>query len=202
MDCASRDGCSSQNSASGVHPVPLGFGRVYVYCPEGFSYEKWLKGLMEGRTFVTTGPMLLVEVRGVLPEVRVSGGALSGQPLKNIEVVVNGEVVKRIKPANRRTENSLAYESTFDERLKIDGSSWVAVRCYEDHKDRVRFAHSNPVYIDVSGKPLRPRKAEVEYLIARVAEQIKRSKDLLPAEAMKEYEEALNAYKVIARDAR
>jgi len=117
-------------------------------------------------------------------------------------VVVNGEAVKRIKPANRRNETSLAYESPVDEKLKIDSSSWVAVRCFEDHKDRVRFAHSSPVHMDVSGKPLRPRKAEVEYLLSRVEEQIKRSKPALPAETLKEYEQALDAYKAIARQAR
>ena len=31
-------------TASGVHPVPLGFGRVYVHCPAGFSYEAWVRG--------------------------------------------------------------------------------------------------------------------------------------------------------------
>ncbi len=44
--------------ASGVHPVPLGFGRVYVHQPNGFSYQDWIQGLGEGRSFVTTGPML------------------------------------------------------------------------------------------------------------------------------------------------
>lgn len=48
-------------TASGVHPVPLGFGRVYVKIDGQFSYEKWLQGLMEGRSFVTTGPMLMVD---------------------------------------------------------------------------------------------------------------------------------------------
>ena len=32
-------------TASGVHPVPLGFGRVYVHCPDGFSYDAWVRGL-------------------------------------------------------------------------------------------------------------------------------------------------------------
>ena len=47
-------------TASGVHPVPLGYGRVYVECPDGFSYDTWMKNLNAGRSFVTTGPMLFV----------------------------------------------------------------------------------------------------------------------------------------------
>ena len=50
-------------TASGVHPVPAGFSRVYVHLPDGFSYEKWLQGLQAGRSFVTTGPMLFATGR-------------------------------------------------------------------------------------------------------------------------------------------
>ena len=54
-------------TASGVHPVPLGFGRVYVHCPDGFGYDAWVRGLDRGESFVTTGPMLLVRVNGKNP---------------------------------------------------------------------------------------------------------------------------------------
>ena len=43
-------------TASGVHPVPLGFGRVYVHLPDGFDYAAWMKGLGAGRSFVTAAP--------------------------------------------------------------------------------------------------------------------------------------------------
>jgi len=59
-------------TASGVHPVPLGFGRVYVHCPKGFTDEAWVRGLNEGRSFVTTGPMLFVHVNGQPPGTRFS----------------------------------------------------------------------------------------------------------------------------------
>ena len=51
-------GTPTGGTASGVHPVPLGFGRVYVHLPGGFSYKTWVSGLNQGRSFVTTGPML------------------------------------------------------------------------------------------------------------------------------------------------
>jgi len=31
-------------TASGVHPVPLGFGRVYVQLENGFDYNRWMTG--------------------------------------------------------------------------------------------------------------------------------------------------------------
>src|SRR5262245_56617889 len=47
-------------TASGVHPVPLGFGRVYVRLDGPLEARAWLRRLNAGRSFVTIGPMLLV----------------------------------------------------------------------------------------------------------------------------------------------
>ena len=95
------------------------------------------------------------------------------------------------------------YESPIDAALTIDGTSWVAVRCFEDRPDgRVRFAHTGPFHVDVAGRPLRPRKAEVEYLIRRVEAQIDRSAGVLPGPALEEYREALRIYRKIAETAR
>jgi hypothetical protein len=185
---------------------------VYVHCPDGFSYAAWMKGLNAGRSFVTTGPMLFVEVNGKpaghtfkeakAGEYAVKGTALSEQPLQRIEIVVNGAVARTVKPANRKTKSG-GFESAIDEKVAIDGSSWVAVRCFEDREDkRVRFAHGSPAHIEIAGKPLRPRKAEVEWLVKRVEDQIARSKGVLPKAALEEYREALKAYKDIARTAR
>ena len=195
-------------TASGVHPVPLGFGRVYVNCPGGFSYDAWVRGLDGGASFVTTGPMLPVRVNGQNPgttfratagkqEYRVTGEALSALPLDRVEVVVNGEVAHTIKPANKPREPG-GYASGIDETLTLDGSAWLAVRCYEAlPKGRVRFAHTGPVHVEVVGKPLRPRAAEINFLIRRVEEQITRSKDVLPPAALEEYQEALRTYQAV-----
>jgi hypothetical protein len=201
-------------TASGVHPVPLGFGRVYVQLDKGFGYNAWVKGLNAGRSFVTTGPMLFVTMDGQAPghtfrssnkasgQYGITGSAISGHPLQSIEIIVNGDIAKTVKPGNRQTKAG-AYESIIDARVTIDGSSWVAVRCFEDRPDRrVRFAHSAPFYVDVGLRPLRPRRVEVEYLIKRVEEQIARSLALLPKRAKAEYREALGVYKRLAKTAR
>jgi hypothetical protein len=213
LDCGFRLRPTA-GTASGVHPVPLGFGRVYVHLDGGLDTEAWLRGLNAGRSFVTTGPMLFVTLDGQDPghrfeppdpaarDYRLSGSAVSALSLGRIEVVVNGEVARTIEPANRTTAQG-AYESPIDVAIRLDGSSWLAVRCFEDRPDgRVRFAHSGPFFIDVTGRPLRPRKAEVEYLIRRVQAQIDRSADVLPATALDEYREALRIYRTIAETAR
>src|SRR5262249_28212426 len=132
----------------------------------------------------------------------ITGSAASALPLDRIEIIVNGAVVEKLKPANRSTKDG-AFESAIDARIPIGGSSWIAIRCFEDRPDkRIRFAHTAPWHIDVTGKPLRPRREEIEYLIHRVAEQIKRSANVLPQAALDEYREALRVYQKIRQTAR
>jgi hypothetical protein len=66
----------------------------------------------------------------------------------------------------------------------------------------VRFAHTGPWHVEVGGKPLRPRQAEVDYLVQRVEGQLKRCDRVLPEAALAEYREALRAYKELAKTAR
>ena len=192
-------------TASGVHPVPLGFGRVYVHLPNGFSYNEWIKGLDAGRSFVTTGPMLFVEVDGLPPGTqttssagsqtrRITGTAQSQHPLDRIEVIHNGDVVESITPENRSMK--LGYESIFEVEVDTQGSGWIAVRCFEERPNsRFRFAHSSPVHFDVPESPLKPRPAEVRYFIQRMEEELARNVDVLHDDDLREYEHALEVYR-------
>jgi hypothetical protein len=201
-------------TASGVHPVPLGFGRVYVRLDEGFDYDDWVRKLDEGRSFVTTGPMLFASVDGLDPghifkasaqepqAFSISGTAESAYPLQSIEIVLNGQIAKVIRPENKNMQSG-AYRSRFSETIAIDATSWIAVRCFEARPDkRFRFAHSGPFYINVEDRPLRPRKAAINFLVNRTEQQIARNKDVLPEEAVEEYRRSLRIYKQIAESAK
>jgi hypothetical protein len=204
----------SAGTASGVHPVQLGFGRVYVHLPEGFGYERWIRGLDAGNSFVSTGPMLEATFNGSDPgrtfssdttegfQLRVQSTASSRRPLSRIEIIVNGEVLRRLEPDNRPASAG-GYESTTDEVIKGKESFWVAVRCFENHPSgRVRFAHTNPVFVDLAGEAVRPRKEEVEYFIRRMEEEIERNREILATEELAEYRQALAVYQELARRAR
>jgi hypothetical protein len=54
----------------------------------------------------------------------------------------------------------------------------------------------------VPGRPLRPRKEEVAFLVRRVQDQIERSSKILPPEAIAEYRVALAAFEKLAEDTR
>lgn len=201
-------------TASGVHPVPLGFGRVYVHMPDGFSYEKWMEGLNAGRSFVTTGPMLFAEFNWEPPgttlkpdgptNVRVQGTVESSRPLSRIEIVRNGSVVDVIAPALAPLNDGGAWRTVFDKEVPIDGSSWLAVRTFEGDPstDRVRFAHTAPVFVDMADRPLRPRKHETDFLVRRMEIELERNRGVLSDDELAEYQRALAVYRRMAGAAR
>jgi hypothetical protein len=196
-------------TASGVHPVPLGWSRVYVRLDPAkpFRYEDWLAGLKAGRSFVTTGPLLLVQVDGqeaghvfklqggATTKLRVHGRVVSAQPIAAIEIIEAGKVVRRLEGANHPRKEG-GYESAFDERVPVASSAWLAVRCFEKApEERARFAHSAPFFVELPGRPLRPRPEQAHYLLRRVEEQIERSQNVLPAAAIDEYRQAAEFYR-------
>ncbi|MEM9659033.1 MAG: CehA/McbA family metallohydrolase, partial [Planctomycetota bacterium] len=199
-------------TASGVHPVPLGYGRVYVECPEGFTYDDWIRNLDAGRSFVTTGPMLFAKVDGQplgstieLAEptvVRVQGSVEGIHACKRIEIVKNGRVVAVVDPENVY-ESPWIHRSQFDVDVPIDGDSWIAVRCFEPHRSsppwKMGFAHTAPVHINLPGRPLQPRKIETDYFVRRMDAEIERNRDLLRPEELAEYEQARDTYRQLAK---
>ena len=194
-------------TASGVHPVPLGYSRVYVNTGDEFSPDAWISGLRNGRSFVTTGPMLLATLNDALPgEVFEQAGdgarryhlevqSISHQPVDRIEVIVNGRIEHTFRPALVRGNPQGGFESSHQLTFAVDESSWVAVRSVQvGADDRKRFAHTAPWHIEAGGKPVRPRAEEVEYLVSRVQAEIDRNRDVLSPEALAEFEEALRIY--------
>ena len=198
-------------TASGVHPVPLGFSRVYVHLEEPFNADRWIAGLRRGRSFVTTGPMLFATLDGQHPghqfeqaesaprsyPLRVE--TISSRPIDRIEIIVNGAILQTLHPtADQRAQRSSTggYEFSDTVRVTIKESSWVAVRSFHLESDnRVRFAHTAPWHISLGGQPVRPRKPEVEFLIRRVRDEIRRSRDVLSEAAIDEFRQALRVYK-------
>lgn len=184
-------------TASGVHPVPLGFGRVYVQQPDGFQYESWVKALREGRSFVTTGPMLFAEYSDLATTSRsddrghFSIEVRSQRPLSALELIINGDV----HAIESSSENDGCVVTRARAAISSASSGWACVRCYEQQPDgRVRFAHSAPAYFHVPGKPVTPTRAQATYLLKRVTDEIERHRGVLSAEAIAEYETARRFY--------
>ena len=204
LDCGFRMPPSA-GTANGVHPVPAGFGRVYVHLPEGFDYQEWRRGLQTGRSFVTTGPMLYVTADREDPgqvfkiaepvDIPIRIEVVSEFPLTFGEILVNGTPEVLLRPENHPFKSG-AYRSVIETTVRPKRSGWFAVRFWEDRPGgRVRFAHSAPWYVELDGKPTLPRREEKRYLVGRMQAEIERSRGIVSPEAMAECERALDFYR-------
>lgn len=204
----------SAGTASGVHPVPLGYSRVYAHTGAEFSYRRWMEQLDRGHSFVTQGPLLDVRFNDELPgitwqydtptqPIRITGSIYSATELESIEIVRSGELISLL-PLATTGRNESGYVYPLDAQVQTEGSGWLAVRCFakppNDAPDgKVVFAHTNPVFIDVPNYPLKPRREEVEYFVQRMESEIERNQGILSAEGLTEYEQALQIYERLLR---
>ncbi len=195
----------SAGSASGVLPNPLGYNRVYVRIDGEFSYEKWFDGLKAGRSFATNGPMLIMTVDGMPAgstiiedgdrhTAHVVCNLYSHRPLDRIEIIQDGKSVFSMKP------KLLDYSAHIEADIPFHESGWIAVRCFEEAEDNVRFAHSAPVFVNMLSKPFRPKRYAAQYFLAKTKELIETAKkdDFTTPEIRKAtmdvYEQALALY--------
>lgn len=161
LRCAASSGSDSRMDVL-KHAVSGG-GKVYVQTGNPLTYEKWIAGYKAGRTFVSNGPMIFLEVEGASPgdtinltapgNVRVTARAHSPVvPVSVLELVVNGRVVAQTSPAPGSGQAELHVS------LPVERSSWIAARVGGDgHRlvvnDPKAFAHTSPVYLSLAGRP-------------------------------------------------
>ncbi len=103
-----------------------------------------------------------------------------------VEVIVNGESVGTQRIAADGGQRDLKFE------VPIERSSWVALRI-------LPAAHTNPVFIEVAGKPIRPNKRSIEWCLASVdkcwAQKQRTYAAKEQAEAAAAYEHARQVYR-------
>ena len=200
-------------TAFGVHPVPLGHSRVYVHCADRFDFKNWIRNLNAGHSFVTNGPLLDVRFNGALPgaqwnrstpenRLHITGTVAGLNPVKSVQIIRNGEIAAELDVQSVKQEDG-TFRAELDTTVSVEGTGWVAVRCFEDlPRDKVSFAHTNPVYIDVPNAPLRPRKKRVQFFVQRMEEEIQRNTGILPEDAVDEFRYAKKVYEDILATAR
>ncbi|MGQ9732101.1 MAG: CehA/McbA family metallohydrolase [Candidatus Zipacnadales bacterium] len=137
--------------------MPVGGVRTYAQLdPDAeFTFESWGQAVRCGRTFTTSGPLINMTVEGqpIGSEIhmRQAGGTLEVQtqatsrwPIHRLEIVVNGKVVA----ATTRSQG--ARKLTLTERLRIEGSCWIAARC----GSRLMVSHCWPIHLGAHTSPV------------------------------------------------
>jgi len=177
---------------------PVGLNRVYVNAEPGVDpahadagtwRDRWLQGLKAGRTLATNGPLLGFAVEGQGPgaelklppgthELTVRGFLRSIVPVDHLEIVFNGEVL-------RRTDTDQAGRAAdLGGTIEIDRSGWLLLRAWNETPhpelfDRWPYATTNPVFVQVGPRPVRSTEDANYFLrwIERVREATVASSD-------------------------
>jgi TolB protein len=137
-----------------------GTTRVYVQTGEPLNLPAYFEGLAQGRSFVTTGPVLLLAVGGAEPGDAIAAGPgsetewtlelRSAMPVDSVEILVNGEVVWR--DVGLEAAGARSYSGA----LELPAGGWIAARARGGETrwpamDSYPFAHTSPVWIGEVG---------------------------------------------------
>ncbi len=147
----------------------LGRDRTYVQVgrEHTFSYDAYITGIRQGKTFATNGPLLMFEVNGHGPgdtinleasetKVRVFARGVCQYPLERMEIIANGAVQHIVE--GKGGQHELVCETS----IPVSESTWLAARV----RGRVEpesyggvapwnlHAHTSPVYLLKRGKPV------------------------------------------------
>jgi hypothetical protein len=135
----------------------IGNVRFYAHIDGELGFQSWKESIRAGHTFVSSGPMLELTVDGRLPgdQLSVSPGSRvtvsarasghAGQvPLRDLEIVVHGQVVGRIAAGDAPGQDATTLALELD--LPVERGFWVAARASAGAD---QFAHTTPVYVTV-----------------------------------------------------
>jgi hypothetical protein len=171
-------GGSGKDSNLGVLGCPRTYARLQP--DQEFTYQNWIEAVRAGRTFVTDGPMLFLNVNGQdpgavielpasAPVVRFHAEARSLAPFDRLEVVANGKVVARAEPAGSPASAVVHGEVPMPE------GGWLTARCwgpYDHTMEQWIAAQASPIYVHVNGRPPRPDAAAVTAFTGRLDQML------------------------------
>jgi hypothetical protein len=146
--------------------VPLGAIRTYARLEDGreLSFETWADAIRAGRTFVSSGPFVELDVDGREPggvvrfgreggTVEVRARTSAALPvIGGLELIHDGVIVASTGSSAGTDRLELA------ERVSITRGGWLAARVTSEHLVQSAFstamgAHTSPVYLEVPGRP-------------------------------------------------
>ena len=149
---------------------PMGGYRVYAQLgPGAFTHDDWLEALRRGESFLTNGPLIRSFLVDGAPagtvltkqiadsySMPVSFNVVSQWPMSYLALVVNGSVQSYFYPTGDKRSMTLSSIVSFG-----GYSGWVALMVVGTWPNpgpfftfgNALYAHSNPVYVDVPGRP-------------------------------------------------
>jgi putative membrane-bound dehydrogenase-like protein len=161
----------------------LGDCRTYARIEGEPDFSKWFASAAAGRSFMTSGPLVLLDVAGKQPgDILTTGDdkplALEARvvvqsetaPVTDVQLVVNGRVVHAMQAKPLLDE---PQELVLEKTIEVGEPAWIAARAFSKSPTASADAeaHTNPVYVYLNGR--RPYSAaDADWLIERLDEQI------------------------------
>ena len=156
---------------------PPGTDRTYAKVEGPLTLQSWMAAVKAGRTFATTGPILLLTVNDKTPgeelrlaanapaTVRVRTGVHSIATVGAVELLVNGTVVQPTQFIKDSTGGQV-YD------VSIPDGGWIAARVRGPASpylgDSIAFAQTTPVWVVREGKPPFVKTDDAKFLAAVV----------------------------------
>lgn len=193
--------------------------RAYAFLgDEEFTYERWIDAIRQGRTFVTTGPMISFKANGqtigselelkpgqnVTLEVEVRTN-YRRYPVERIEIVKNGKVIETKINVDKADLVKLSFT------VSIEESAWFAARAY--HSDLLPYnswtennfywsnfggspsmVHTSPIYITIPGSEIWSAE-DAKFLAEKSEEAIVWAKTEARYQSESEREEVIKLFK-------
>ena len=175
LNCGFRVTASAgEDSILSLHATPiLGSSRLYAYLGQKLDWGLWQDAIRRGRTFVTNGPLLRLEVDGRMPgdEIRLpaEGGAVSVDasvdsivPLEKLELFFNGQPLETVALNGGK-------RGVLSKRITVPSSGWLTLRASNSKPqypvdDSYIVGETSPVYLYKGNEPIRSR-ADAEYFV-------------------------------------
>lgn len=180
----------SAGSASGALPSPVGYDRVYVHVGRDMTYDRWWQGLKAGRSFVTNGPLLLVQANGQFPghvfttseagkvQIRLQVELISSDRVPALEIVKDGRVTTSVSPEQLASGSPIT--------VTFDRSGWFLVRAIADVPHTFRFASIAPYYVEIGPAKRTISRSSVKFFLDWLNERMQQMPQKLPDPAQLE----------------
>ena len=211
-----------EDSISNLHRSKIvGSVRTYVHTgSRGLDMEAWFAGLREGRTFVSSGPLVELTANGRMAGETVALPAgrrrrRAGRPRRVHHAA--GACVPRVSRREERADvplNTDGRSVAFEIELDIDRSGWCHLRAEGNPGERapldVRYAQAftNPIWFTVGEQPIRDAAAAeygmrwIDRLRAMAEEWPGWRSDRERAHVFAQFDEARGVYERFAAEAR
>jgi hypothetical protein len=190
---------------------PVGIIRTFAYLGSNFTVDGWVDALKQGRTFMSSGPVVEFHVNGKMPgesvrltspaSVHLKGKVWSSTPIRLMRIYHNGAVWRDLPP-----------QASFSETASVTGSGWFSLVVEADELSSAfasvyAQAVTNAVRVYVGDQKIRSRPSAeyflqwLEKLRAQISDLSLWRSESERDRAYRDLDQAAQVYRTRAREA-